>query len=213
MCKNAFRQILVVLAIAMGGASVPAQQTSDWVGELSSSQLDPMPARPTFDVQIYDDTTQNLAFRAHFLGALRKAGYETSDKADLQFTFATSITWRISRLRELERKQLQRYPVDREEASFPFDRPEDLRNAPASQMFGDRRRIPPRIASTITNTDLDRLDISVEIRSRKSGKVVWTADLALPFLAPDRARIIASITGPIIDAIGRDIRRQRFEIR
>ena len=50
-------------------------------------------------------------------------------------------------------------------------------------------------------------------RSRESGKVLWSADLALPFLAPDRKRIIASVTGPIIDAIGRDIKQQRFEIR
>lgn len=213
MRKNAFRLIFVVMAIAAGGATAWAEQASDWTGELSSTLHNPVPARAALDVLIYDDTAHNLAFRAHFLGALREAGYKTSDKADLQITFATSITWRASRLRELERKQLQRYPVDQEEASYPFDRRDDSLIGSASHMFGDRRRVPPRVASTITNADQDRLDISVEIRSRKSSKVLWTAELALPFLAPDRARIIASITGPIIDAIGRDIKMQRFEIR
>ncbi len=213
MRMNTFRLIFVVLAVAGGGAIAWAQQTSDWIGELSSTLLNPLPAERTFDVLIYDDTKENLEFRKYFLGALQKAGHKTSDDADLQFTFATSITWQESRLRELERKELRRYPVDREEASFPFDRREDFRNAPVTNMFGDRRRIPPRIASTITNTDQDRLDISVELRSRKSGKILWTADLALPFLTPDRARIIASITPPVIDAIGRNVRRQRFEIQ
>lgn len=213
MRKNAFGLIIAVLAIAAGSAHVRAQETSDWIGELSSTLLNPMPARAAFDVLIYDDTTHNLAFRTHFLGALRKAGYKTSDKADLQLTFATSITWRISRLRELDRKKLQRYPVGRDEAGLTGDQRQTYRSASASHMFGDARRFPPRVAPTITNADQDRLDISVELRSRKSGKVLWSADLALPFLTPDRKRIIASVTGPIIDAIGRDIKQQRFEIR
>lgn len=213
MRRNAFRLILVVLAIAAGGATAWAQQTSDWIGELSSTVLNPLPPSAEFDVLIYDDTTHNLAFRTYFLGALRKAGYKTSDKADLKLTFATSLTWRVSRLRELERKKFQRYPVDMEEASYPSERHEDYRIGSASHMFGDRRRIPPRIASTITNEDQDRLDISVELRSRNAGRILWTADLALPLKTSDRARIIAAITGPIIDAIGRDVRREQFEIR
>jgi len=80
-----------------------------------------MSSRASFDVLIYDDTTHNLAFRTHFLRALRKAGYKTSDKADLQFTFATSITWRVSRLRGLDREKLQRYPVGRDEAGLSGD--------------------------------------------------------------------------------------------
>lgn len=211
MVKTVFG--LMLIALAFGAEGVRADPYSDWTGELSSAAIQPIPPRPVFDVLIYDDTTQNIAFRTRFLQALRKAGYRTSDRADLQFSFATSITWQISRQRELEHRQLERYPVDMEEATFPDERRRDIGTAPATHLFGDARRLPPRIAPTITNTDQDRLDISVDLRSRASGKVHWTADLALPLLAPDQERIAAAITGPIIRAIGRDVRRERFEIR
>ncbi|MDH3704356.1 MAG: hypothetical protein OEU46_23910 [Alphaproteobacteria bacterium] len=204
---------VILLALAFGTDGIRAASLGDWAGEISTSVIHPIPSNSTVDVLIYDDTAQNIAFRAHFLRALREAGYRTSHPADLQFTFATSITWQISRQRELERLQLQRYPVDMEEATFPDERRRDVGSAPASHLLGDARRLPPRVTPTITNTDQDRLDISVELRGRASGTILWTADLALPLKTPDRARIIAAITGPIIGAIGRDIRRERFEIR
>ena len=211
MVKTVIGLMLIALAFGVGG--VRADLTSDWTGELSSAAIQPLPSQPAFDVLIYDDTTQNIEFRNRFLRALRKAGHRTSDNADLQFTFATSISWKIRRQRELELRQLQRYPVDMEEATFPDERRRDLGTAPATHLFGDARRLPPRIAPTITNADQDRLDISVELRSRESGKVLWTADLALPLLAPDQERIAAAITGPIISSIGRNVLRLRFEIR
>lgn len=204
---------LMFIALALGPGDVRADPYAEWMGEISSATIHPLPSKPKFDVLIYDDTTQNVAFRKQFLQALRKAGHDVSDKADLQFTFATSITWKIGRQRELERRELQRYPVDMEEATFPDERRRDVGSAPATHLFGDARRLPPRISPTITNSDQDRLDISVELRSRTSSKIFWTADLALPLRTLDRARIIAAITGPIISAIGRDVRQKSFEIR
>ncbi len=204
---------LMFIALALGTGDVRADPYAEWTGELSSTAIHPLPPKPTFDVLIYDDTTQNVAFRKQFLQALRKTGHDVSGKANLQFTFATSITWKIGRQRELERRELQRYPVDMEEATYPDERRRDVGSAPATHLFGDARRLPPRISPTITNTDQDRLDISVELRSRTSSKIYWTAYLALPLRIMDRARIIAAITGPIINAIGRDVRQKSFEIR
>ena len=59
----------------------------------------------------------------------------------------------------------------------------------------------------------DRLDISVELRRQKSSEIIWTADLALPLLEFDRPRITRSIIGPIIKAIGRNVERERFDVR
>jgi hypothetical protein len=53
----------------------------------------------------------------------------------------------------------------------------------------------------------------VTLRERASGKVMWIADLALPLLQDDRARIVRSIIGPIIGAIGRNADHEPFEVK
>lgn len=195
------------------GATAAQELFSNWTGEFSSSKLLAIPAKPVFDVVIYDDTEQNLAFRKEFLAALRKAGYRTSDKAPFEFSFATSITWRERRIREYERQQRRQHPVDIEEATFPDRFDPVYGNEPGSRLFGDRRTRAPRTLPSISNADQDRLDISVELRDRKSGEIVWTADLALPLLEFDRPRITRSIVGPIIKAVGRNVIREQFDVR
>ena len=80
-------------------------------------------------------------------------------------------------------------------------------------MFGDRRTTPPLIAPKISTAENDRLDITVTLRERASNKVIWTADLALPLLEDDRDRIVRSIIGPIIGAIGRDASHEPFPVK
>lgn len=198
---------------ASGAAAADAPTGADWQGEISSALLNPMPARPAFDVEIYDDTDENLAFRKSFLDALARAGYEVRDNAPFFFTFATSITWQFKRQQEVQKERIRKYPVDREEATIPLGRDPQYQGNPETRMFGDRRTTPPLIAPKIGNKENDRLDISVAIRERESNKVTWTADLALPLLRPERERIVRSIIGPIIQNIGRDINHEPFEVK
>ena len=73
--------------------SVVSPASAQWTGELSSTLLKPLSPQPAFDVVIYDDTEQNLAFRRAFMDALSRAGYQTGDDATYVFSFATSVTW------------------------------------------------------------------------------------------------------------------------
>ena len=205
----AFALLSVSSALVVGAQPAHAQ----WQGELSSSLVAKLPLEQRFTVVIYDDTDANLTFRRQFLAALAKTGRTVSEEANLVFTFTAGITWRPERLRELEAQRRRRYPVDQEEASFPFDRESNLTADTRPLLFGDRRLGPPRIEPSISNRDRDRLDIAVELRDRATSRLFWTADLALPLLSYDRERIARSIIGPIIAAIGEDRTRQRFEVR
>ncbi len=207
----------VALALALFGGLLasqwmPAAESADWTGELSSSVYKALPAGGTFDVVIYNDTEANLAFRRQFLASLEKAGYVVSNDAPLVFNFGTSITWRESRLRALEERQ-RRFPVDREELTFPDERDLTFPGTIPSSMFGDRPLRPPRVVPRISNQDQDRLDITVDLRERDTSRIIWEADLALPFLDDDRERIARSIIGPIISAIGKDTERVTFPVR
>jgi hypothetical protein len=196
--------------LAAAGAS-PAR--AQWLGELSGTVMSPLPARPTFDVVIYDDTEQNLAFRRAFLDALARAGYQTGANATHVFSFATSITWTEKRQREARSQRVKRYPVERGEGTAPVGRESDEADNPETRMFGDRRTTPPLIAPRISTTERDRLDISVTLRERASGNVAWVADLALPLLEDARERIVRAIIGPIIGTIGRDAEHEPFEVK
>jgi hypothetical protein len=208
----------VAVALAFLGGLFAAQWTTatesaEWTGELSSSVFRALPADIVFGVVIYNDTEANLVFRRQFLAALTKAGYAVSEDAPLVFTFGTNVTWREARLRELEEQRRRRFPADREEFSFPDERDRTLPGGIPSSMFGDRPLRPPRAVSRINNREQDRLDITVDLRERKTSRIMWEADLALPFLDDDRDRIARSIIGPVISAIGKDTERLVFPIR
>jgi hypothetical protein len=210
------KYLLTVMAAALGllAASVAAAPAAnDWTGELSSTLLSPLPARPTFDVAIYDDTKDNLAFRRTFLDALARAGYPVGEDAPYVFSFATSVTWQQKRLKELQAERVRKYPVERGETTVPVGRETEPWANPETLMFGERRTTPPLVAPKISNIENDRLDISVTLRDERSGKVVWIADLALPLLEEDRTRIVRSIIGPIIGAIGRNASHEPFPVK
>lgn len=208
----------LAVALALFGGVLATQwatatDSAEWTGEMSSSVLQSLPADTVFGVVIYEDTEANLAFRRQFLAALQKAGYAVSDDAPLVFTFGTNVTWREARLRELEEQRRRRFPRDREELSFPDDSVLTGPGRIPPSMFGDRPLRPPRALSRFSNRDQDRLDITVDLRARDTSRIVWEADLAMPFLDADRDRIARSIIGPIISAIGKNTEGVLFPIR
>ena len=78
--KDLIRAAAIALALLTAPAlAVPAG--AQWMGELSSTVLSPLPPHPAIDVVIYDDTDQNLAFRKTFLDALARAGFQVAEDA------------------------------------------------------------------------------------------------------------------------------------
>jgi hypothetical protein len=213
MIKTLVRAAAAALCWCALTAAGAAPTNPQWMGELSATVMTPLPPRPTYDVAIYDDTDQNLAFRRAFLDALARSGHQIGDNAPYVFSFATSITWKEKRQREVQSERVKRYPVERGEGTAPVGRESEIADNPETRMFGDRRTTPPLIAPRISNIERDRLDISVTLRERASGKVLWIADLALPLIEEDRSRIVRSIIGPIIGAIGRDAEHEAFEVK
>jgi hypothetical protein len=210
LLKPAYAALAALLTLFFLATGAPA--SAQWKGEISTSLIFPIPPRPAFDVLIYDDTEENLAFRRTFLDALSRAGYQTRENAPYFFTFATSVTWKAKRQEEVQKEKIRKYPVDRDEPTIPLGRAPGEQGDPETRMFGDRRTTPPLIAPKISNRENDRLDISVAIRERSSNRVMWTADLALPLLSSERERIVRSIIGPIIRTIGLNVTHEPFEV-
>lgn len=201
--------LLAAVALCLAGArSLAADGVDGWTGTLTSQRLEPLPETQVFDVEIYDDTRENLAFRDRFLAALRKAGHATADNAPLVFSFATGITWRRQRAQELARRKQRQQPTNFEEATFPLDAWRLESGEYSSLLFGARQSagIPVRDASE------DQLDITAQIRDHRNGRILWQAELTLPLLAPDRPRIARSIIGPIIEAAGKTVENRQFDI-
>lgn len=213
MMRPVTRAVFAALLFGVLSAAAALPARAQWMGELSSSVMHPLPKHPAFGVRIYDDTKENLAFRRVFLDALKRAGYQTGKDSPYVFSFATSITWKEKRQKELQSERVRRYPVERGEATLPTARTGDTASNPETLMFGERRINPPLIAPRISNTERDRLDISVTLRERATSRVVWIADLALPLVTHDRERIVRAIIGPIIGAIGRNADHEPFEVK
>lgn len=201
--------LVIVISYFSGAASRADDHLTDWSGTLTSQIFEPVPKSLAFDVEIYDDTRENLAFRDQFLSALRKYGHTTADNAPLVISFTTGITWRRKRAEELARRKQRQQPTNFEEATFPLDawRAESLEYS--SLLFGARQSagIPVRDAKN------DQLDITAQIRDDRNGRILWQAELALPLIALDRPRIARSIVGPIIEAIGKSVEGRAFDIR
>ena len=106
-----------------------------------------------------------------------------AEPAPYVFSFATSITWKAKRQKELQSERVRRYPVERGEGTLPTSRDGNFADNPETLMFGERRTTPPLISPRISNLEYDRLEISVTLRERaiRAGSI-WTADLALPLL-------------------------------
>jgi len=200
--------LAVALCLAVGTARADEHLTG-WSGTLNAQRLAPLPAAPSFDVEIYDDTRENLAFREQFLAALRKSGRATVENASLVFSFATGITWRRERAEEMARRQQRAQPQNFEEATFPLDAWREESGEYSGLLFGARQYagIPVRDARH------DQLDITAQIRDAKTGRVLWQAELSLPLLEPDRPRIARSIVPPIVAAIGQTVEDRAFDIR
>ncbi len=209
--KPVFALLALVIAmspLAAGSARADTHLTG-WSGTLTSQILEPLPEKPVFDVEIYDDTRENLAFRDQFLAALRKSGFRTATNAPLSISFATGITWSKKRADELARRRQRQMPTNFEELTFPLDAWRTEAGEYSDLLFGARQTagIPVRDAVH------DRLDITVQIRNERNGRVAWQAELVLPLLEPDRPRIARSIVPPIIEAIGKTVDERAFDIR
>ena len=187
---------IIVVSLLSGGVCRADDHLTGWTGTLTSQRLEPLPKGQAFDVEIYDDTRENLEFRDQFMAALRKFGHATAENAPLVVSFATGITWRRERAEELARRKRRQQPTNFEEATFPLDAWRAESYEYSSLLFGTRQSagIPVQDAKN------DRLDITAEIRDERNGRVLWQAELTMPLLAPDRTRIARSIVGPILSS-------------
>jgi len=198
------------LALAAAGAPAAGQFTfregvqDACVGEISSLARAPLPAGKAYDVDIYDDTDENLRFRDAFLAAMREAGYEVADGGPLVFTFEPQLV-------------SGGQPIDMGSApGYVFDAPErvgtntgiadgKLNWLPNVGRQVDRERADSGRADTVN------IVVSARLRDSEDRRDVWLAAVSCQVLNPDAVRMNEAIIPPLIDSLGRTIERRPLQ--
>lgn len=171
-----------------------AVAASACVGEISSQAIEPLPIGQPLDVDIFDDTNENLRFRTDFPAALGAGGYQTRDGGPLIVTFT----------------------IESEGGMFAsiggasFDPAVSSPSGGAARIMAGVARLPDR-RTTVSGAGA-QLQVVTNIRDTRTGRVIWVADLRCEMLTTDRPRIAASIIEPIIRTLGQTNTRAPFPL-
>lgn len=172
-----------------------------------------MPEDATFDVQLYNDSFDDLRFRRIFLKALSLAGYAQSEDAALQFSFHPEY---IRPVRRRAGRRMRPYARAKRrpelEPQYPLSYVRVGTNGDA-WLIGAKNKWLIRKDRWERNNRPGRLHLNVQLRDSRSRSVLWSADLYCDVNISDRARIEHSMIAPIIARIGQTTKPARFDIR
>ena len=191
--KPATRVLLAALVMVALASRTDVMAASACVGHISSQAIEPLPAGASVDVDIFNDTEENLQFRDAFLAALAAAGHATGGGAPLALSFSTeseSGMFAVVTGRE----------VDRSLAPA---------NSASNQITANvsRLRDNPRPSRASTGS---QIQVLASLRDNRTKRVIWLADLRCEMLTSDRLRIAEAIIPPFVEALGRTVASAQF---
>ena len=169
-------------AVAQGGACP---------GHLSATALSPVPRDAVYGIALRNDDATGRALRDQLFAALRARGHRVGEPA------THMLSWRGS----LSTDGIGRGGSD----PFSFRDSDNNRDGDDLGWMQDvprnaRRGGPP----------VRRLNGSVELRDRTSGRVVWTAVLSCDRQGDDQAALIGTLVGAVVPAIGQTVAGRAF---
>jgi hypothetical protein len=198
------RYFTVVLGVIGLFFSSAAWAQSKGEGVLNAVSYRPLQAGIKIAVEPYDNSAANIKLKGHFEEALRKAGYEISDSANIIMSFES-----------------------RDEAGAwvqPGKRTYiELHNNP------ERRGVePPKVLLNLYNSDRGgvlnsgrgnrevtprkyRLDTTIDNKS--NGRRMWHAWTITNVGASDSSALAASMIPMLVKNLGQTVRGQAFEIK
>jgi hypothetical protein len=181
--------VLLLLGVADARAADGACE-----GTISSQALKPLPADAAFDVEIYDNSEENLELRQRLLDALREAGRATAEGGPLMITVIS-------------------------ESLFPRYRP-DIRTVgnPTTQATTDQLGIN-RQRSTIENLEFapdddpnggsrrfeEHVEVRLEVRDARTRQFVWLAQLSCAPLTDNRSLIVDAVLAAFTANVGQTV--------
>jgi hypothetical protein len=170
-------------AVAQGGACP---------GHLSATALSPVPRDAVYGIALANDDATGRALRDRLFAALRASGHRVGEPA------THVLSWRGS-------VSTGNGGGGRGNDPFGFRDADNNRDSDDLGWMQDVSRTGRRGAVPVR-----RLNGSVELRDRASGRVVWTAILSCDRQGDDQAALIGTLVGAVVPAIGQTVAGRAF---
>lgn len=182
--------IIVVQPASAQRQSVPGFEVSVCEGQISTFSLDAIPDGESYQVDLFNETEEALAFRDVFLKVLRSVSRKTSEDGRLVFSFESESAFlglgAQSGIDQAQgTAQRQRDPGENVGVS-------ELRDS-IRESGSDRRGRTALV---------QELDAKADLRDSKTGKVIWLATLNCMPLTGDRNLLMRFVSQVIVDSLG-----------
>ncbi|WP_431271295.1 hypothetical protein [Dankookia sp. P2] len=177
-----------LLAALLGSGQAVAQPACP--GHLSATALAPVPRDAVYGVALRNDDATGRALRDQVYAALRAAGRRVGEPA------THVLSWRGSLSTDGGRGGADPFSFRDADNNRDGDDLGWMRDVPRNRRGG---AVPAR-----------RLNGSVELRDRASGRVVWTAVLSCDRQGDDQAALIGTLVGAVVPAIGQTVAGRAF---
>lgn len=186
---------LAALLLAASLPAGPALAQAACPGHISSTALQPVPPGAVYGIALRSDDATSQALRDRLYAALRAAGRKVGEPATHLLSWRGSIAPTGGRI-----------GGDGSNADpFSF---RDADNNRDGDDLGWMRDVPRNRRGG--GVPVRRLNGSVELRDRASGRVVWTAVLSCDRQGDDQAALIATLVGAVVPVIGQTVGGRAF---
>ncbi len=191
---RALRRAGATLAILIAG--IAGAQAADGVcdGTISSQALKLLPAGAAFDIDLYDNSEENLALRDRFLKIIQDAGYPTAEGGPLMIAVMSERLFPRYR-RDTRAVGTPTTGATTDQLGINRDRDTigNLERAPRNDPAGANRRYE------------ERIEVRFEVRDAKTRDFVWLAQLSCSPLTDNRSLIVETVMDAFAATVGRTV--------
>jgi len=210
---------LVALVLSLGWAAAAEEpqviqagqmaQTAGAPGSVSSVLYHDLPVGLPIEVATFDDTDTNLEIQARFVKELEKSGYLVAEEAPLELSFTSEVIQG-----DLRRKSgsLGRIGASTEQdrgtrgSDVGVDVELNVWSSTQDSVLGG---IQPQAGSGRHA----QMHINALLRDRSSGQVLWQGDAFSALVISDERRLARAMVKPLVDAFGRSVKNEPFQVR
>lgn len=219
-----FAWMLAVPALALGGMAPGGMAVAEdlpvlgWdqvaqagaaPGSVSSVLFHDLPEGLPIEVATFDDTDTNLEIQARFAEELEKSGYLVAENAPLELSFTSEVIQADLRQRSGTLGRIGA-STEADRGTRGSDTGVDLEvNVWSSTKDSVLGGIQPQGGSGRQA----QLHINALLRDRDSGQVLWQGDAFSAMVMSDERRLAGAMVKPLVDAFGRSVKDEPFQVR
>lgn len=168
-------------------------------GTISGQALKPLPDNTPFDIDIYDNSEENLALREQFLKVLNGAGHNTADGGPLVINVSSELLF--------PRYRRDTRSVGRTTTGAGINElgVNKQRTTIENMQFPQRDR-----TKSGSSRFEEQVDVRLEVRDTQTREFVWLAQLSCTPVTEDRSEIIRVVLEALAKALGKTLKAQQL---